>query len=530
MEQRNEDLARFIARREEGEAINLKAFVYKLIGYRHWFLPAMIICTGVAQVYNWYTPPTYAVTGTLFVEEKNEENISLNNLFDNFQFQRDVKIPNHLGILASFNLNRQVIENLGWNEGDGDELALDYMKRLEVTRLDKNMDLISIWLKSRNPQKDVEYLNELENTYVAYGLKQKKDASLNAIRFIDGQLAAVADTLGRNNELYAYLLEKRSEAEIANASVEPDVEIIDRARDSTVVEVGPRKMMNLLMGLFFGFAIPFLMVILKEFFKETIQRAEELEKLTPLPVIGNISHSPFPEKMAVLQHPRSPIAETFRELRTNLETIYQERNVLVVGVHSMMAGEGKSFVALNLACIFAMNKKKVVLIGADLRKPDLHQWLNLDNQHGLGSYLAGDDTLEEVIRPTEVPNLHLITSGPALSNPADFLNTKEFGFLVNGLKSRYDMIIIDNAPSGIVTEGAIVRRHTDFDLFVIRQHFSTKKWIDVLNKITIRDMKKSGVVFNDIPEEEHVRRLSAKRRRQVDPYFTDTPLIDSRSK
>jgi capsular exopolysaccharide synthesis family protein len=619
MEQRHEDIARFISGREEGEAFSLKAFVYKLIGYWYWFVPAMIIGMGAAVIYNWYTPATYAVTGTLFVEEKSEESISLNNLFDHIQLKQDVKIPNHLGILASFSLNRQVIENLGWKvtwfrdgrirnssliteepfkvipdpagrnlpniplyveklssdrfvvytgskpsvtgeqneirfkqEGefgkrfknqyfsftllnnnlpdkgkyyfmfvDQDALALDYMKRLEITRLDKNMDLISIRLESRNPQKDIEYVNELENVYVAYGLKQKNKASEKAVRFIDQQLKAVADTLGKDNDLYAYLLEKRSEAEVTKASSVSDIEIIDRARYSTVVEVGPRKMINLLMGLFFGFAIPFLMVILKEFFNETILRKEELEKLTPLPVIGNIKHNFYADKIPVLQYPRSLIAESFRELRTNLETFFQERDVVVVGVHSVVFQEGKSFVALNLACIFAINNRKVILIGADLRKPDLHEWFGLSNEHGLSTYLAGDDTLEQVISVTSVNNLHLIPSGPVLPNPAEFLNTKEFGFLITGLKSRYDVIIIDNAPFSVVTEGAIVRRHTDIDLFVIRQGYSGKEVVDFVNQVTGQFAKKTGVVFNDIHPGQGIFTTGYRYRHLADPYFSD---------
>ncbi len=528
MEQKDDTISKFYAGREERDAIHLKSFICKLISYWRWFIPSMIIGISGTIIYNWYTPATYAVTGTLFVEEKNEESISLNNIFDNIQLKHDVKIPNHLGILTSFSLNRQVIENLGWDEEDEDSLALDYIERLEVTRLDKNMDLISICLKTTNPQKDIEYVNELEDAYIAYGIKQKNQASENTIRFINRQLAAVADTLGKNNDLYAYLLEKRSEAEITKASNVSDVEIIDRARESTIVEVGPRKMINVLMGLFFGFAIPFLMIILKDFFDETIRQGAELEKLSPLAVLGNIKHSPYSEKIPVIQYGRSLISESFRELRTNLENLYQERNVLVAGIHSILPREGKSFVALNLACIVAMNSRKVILICADMRKPDVHEWLGLSNLHGLSSYLAGSDTLDEVILKTRIPNLHLIPSGPVLPNPAEFLDTKEFEFLIDALKTRYDLILLDNAPLGVVNEGAIVRRHSDIDLFVVRQGYSSKKLLDEVNKLSIQNIGRAGIVLNDIPTEKDCR--FRKIQHHENDYFTDVPLMDVKEK
>lgn len=528
MEQKDDKIIRFYTKREEGDALHLKSFICKLIGYWRWFIPCAIVGIGAAVIYNSYIPATYAVSGTLFVEEKNEESVSLNSIFDNIQLKQDVKIPNHLGILKSFSLNRRVIENLGWDEPNKDALALDYIGRLEVTRLDKNMDLISIWLSTTNPQKDVAYVNELEDAYVAYGIKQKNQASENTIRFINRQLEAVADTLGKNSALYAYLLEKRSEAEITRASNVSDVEIIDRATESTVTEVGPRKVINLLLGLFLGLVIPFLMIILKDFFDETIGHEDQLEKLSPLPVLGRIRHSPYSDKIPVVQYGRSLISESFRELRTNLENLYQGKNVLVTGIHSIIPREGKSFVALNLACIVAMNNRKVILISADMRKPDVHEWLGLSNQHGLSSYLAGSDTVDEVIVKTRIPNLHLIPSGPVLPNPAEFLDTNEFEFLIDELKKRYNLVLLDNAPLGVVNEGAIVRRHSDMDLFVIRQEYSSKKLLDEVNKLTMQEMAKAAIVLNDIREE---KACTFKRNQDFESdYFTDVPLMDVKLK
>ena len=624
MEQRREDIGRFISRSEEGEAINLKAFLRKLAGYWRWFVPAMLAGAGVALLYNAYSPATYGVTGTLFVEEKTEEKISLNDIFDNLQLRHDVKIPNHLGLLTSFSLNRQVIGKLGWNvvwfregrfrnsplntedpfevvpdttegnlpnvplyieklspdsftistgatplvvgqdveisfsetgrfgekfsnqyfhftlndkdlplEGrfyfmfkDRDELALDYIKRLEVTRLDKNMDLIRVWLRTTNPGKDIEYVKELEKAYVEFGLRQKQLAADNSIRFIERQLASVADSAGRHTALYTYLTERRAEAEIRKASLTADVKIIDEPRDSTVVAVGPRKAINLLIGLFFGFAIPFLFMILREFFKETVGSSDELSRISPLPVVGVIRHNPDPDKIPVIKYPRSAVAESFRGLRVGIGNFAGERTVLTIGVHSMIPKEGKTFVALNLACIFAMNRKKVLLIDADLRKPELHSWLKMNNQHGLSTCLAADDSAEKIITPSPVPNLDLILSGPVLPNPAEFIESQEFGFMLAGLKSRYDIIILDNGPQEMVTEGAVVMRHTDLDLYVVRRGYTPRSVFAGLHRAVGTGSNKAAIVFNDALTERSPG--ASKRESQLFEleYFTDAPLMD----
>ncbi len=613
MEHKNEQMALFLSRRNEVEAFNLKTFLRKLISRWRWFVPVMAFGLAIAIIYNRFSPPTYAVTGSLFVQERTEENISLNNLFDNLQLRHDVKIPNHLGILASFKMNRQVIENLGWHvawyrdgkirnsrlaeqpfrvetgpadknlpdvplhvertgpqkyviytdskplvvgkqieirfreegefgkkfknqyfsfilqdEGiqekgkyffifqDQDKLALDYISRLELTRLDKNMDLISIRLSTHDPQKDMAYVNELEDTYVRYSVERKNQASEKSLRFIERQLATVADTLGKDNDMYRYLLEKRAEAEITRASNVSDVEIIDRAAESTFVEAGPRKMINLLMGLFFGFAVPFLVFVLKDFFNETIQRPEEAERLTPLPVAGTIYHNPYPAVMPVVQYPHSRIAESFRQLRTKLEVLSEKGNVQVLGIQSMVQQEGKSFVALNLACIFAMNKKKVILAEADLRKPALRHWLNLDTGHGLSTYLAGNDRLEEVVVQTEVPGLHLLVAGPPTDQSSELLSSREFSSLVSELRSCYDVVIFDNAPFSIVTEGALTRRYTDLDLFVVREDFSDRKLLDKINQLALEDSRETVLVYNDLHE-----RKRGSGNQSGEPYFTE---------
>jgi capsular exopolysaccharide synthesis family protein len=192
----------------------------------------------------------------------------------------------------------------------------------------------------------------------------------------------------------------------------------------------------------------------------------------------------------------------------------------------MIPKEGKTFVALNLACIFAMNRKKVLLIDADLRKPELHGWLKMNNQHGLSTCLAADDSAEKIITPSPVPNLDLILSGPVLPNPAEFIESQEFGFMLAGLKSRYDIIILDNGPQEMVTEGAVVMRHTDLDLFVVRRGYTPRSVFAGIHRAVDTGFNKAAIVFNDALTERSPG--SSRRESQLFEleYFTDAPLMD----
>jgi capsular exopolysaccharide synthesis family protein len=216
-------------------------------------------------------------------------------------------------------------------------------------------------------------------------------------------------------------------------------------------------------------------------------------------VIADVMHNTYDQTVPVVEHPRSVLAESFRELRTSLEYLSFDHKNKVIGVHSMVPQEGKSFVSSNLAAIVAMNNLKVVLIGADMRKPTLHETFDLQKEAGLSTYLIGHHKLDEIIKPSGIKNLDIITSGVVPPNPVELLGSAEFGKLISELKRSYDMVLIDNSPLTLVTDGAITCRYTDSNLFVVRQNYSSRKLIGILKQLTEKNkMKKAGIVLNDI--------------------------------
>ena len=302
-----------------------------------------------------------------------------------------------------------------------------------------------------------------------------------------------------NNELYTFMLQKRAEAAITTASNVSDAQIIDPARVDTAVKVGPKRTINLLMGLILGLALPFLVIVVGDYFNDTIKSKEDIEKESKLPIVGEISHNNYNKELPIAEHPRSGIAESFRGLRTNLQyMVKQKDSCKVLAVHSMIPGEGKTFTALNLACITAMNNKKVLLVGCDLRKPRLQSIFNVDNRVGLSTYLIGKDGLKEIILSTSTPNLNFVNSGPIPPNPAELLGSEEFGQFIEEAKKDFDYIIMDNAPVTLVTDGLLAGKYADANLFVLRQGYSNKNQIKFINQLAEKEnISHLGIILND---------------------------------
>jgi len=361
---------------------------------------------------------------------------------------------------------------------------LDYAKKSLVENL-KNL-VFNTKQEFKSIQEDIADLNKQLENYP----KTEQDL-INIKRMVD-----------LNNDLYTFLLQKRAEAEITKASNIPDVKVLDPASWATSEKTGPRKMLILAIGIFLGLVIPVLVIVIRDYFDETVHTEEDIQKLTSVPIAATIPHNPYEGAIPVLKHPRSVIAESFRELRTKLDYLCREEGTKVIGVQSVVPGEGKSFISLNLSAIIALNNKKVVLIGADMRKPTLHKLLGINNNEGLSTYLIGQHSLEQVINSTSIPRLDFIPSGVIPPNPAELLGTKEFENLIEILKKNYDTIILDNAPISLVTDGTITGQYTGLDLFVSRQGYTHKKLIETIEQVS-QNNNNTGIVLNDLSPKKY---------------------------
>lgn len=301
------------------------------------------------------------------------------------------------------------------------------------------------------------------------------------------------------NEIYTFLLQKRAETNITLASSISDVQIIESASADTAVSIGLTRKAILPIGFILGLSLPIGFILFANFFDDRIRTQEDIEKNTQLPIVGNIMHDCDTSNLTVFLNPKSNIAESFRDLRTNLEFMLSDSQSKVISIHSTNPGEGKTFNSVNLATILAMNDNKVLLIGADMRKPQLHKIFKVNNEHGLSTCLIGVDSFEQVVFPTQVENLYLLPSGPIPPNPAEILSKPSMKNLIEMARRQFDYILIDNAPVALVTDGIIASRMSDINIFILRYGVSHKHQIEMINQYA--DTKKVtdiGIIVNDI--------------------------------
>ena len=186
-----------------------------------------------------------------------------------------------------------------------------------------------------------------------------------------------------------------------------------------------------------------------------MQSRQDIEKVTNIPLAGIAPHSKYESNLVVLNKPKSSLSEAFRALRSNLKFIAekpQDGTGQVFAVTSSIGGEGKTFVAINLASVLSLGTEKVCLVGVDLRKPKIFNDFGLSNDIGLSNFLAGHNEQQEIIQKTTYNNLDVISGGIVPPNPSELVQTQRFADLLLALRKSYDYIILDTPPVGLVTD------------------------------------------------------------------------------
>lgn len=303
---------------------------------------------------------------------------------------------------------------------------------------------------------------------------------------------------------YNLFLAKRSEAGLVKAANVSDVMVIDSAKDTGGGKIGPNTQLNYMMAALLGLLFPFLIVFARFFLDTKVNGIDELKRLTPIPVLGVIGNNPIKSNLAVISKPKSSIAEAFRALRSSLQFIYRKQGIKgskTVLITSSISGEGKTFCSINMATVFALSGKKTVLLGLDLRKPKIYGDFNLHNEKGAVNYLIGESEIDEIIQNTELENLDIITSGPIPPNPSELLIDSPLESLIETLKGRYDYIIIDSPPLGLVSDSLELIRYVDATLYVVRFNYTHKNMLTFVNeKYKSGEIKHISIVLNDYVE------------------------------
>ncbi|WP_186292685.1 GumC family protein [Mucilaginibacter corticis] len=751
----------------EPGGINLKQLYFSVYNNKYWFLLFAGIGLAGGALYTFFVPQKYNVLTSVLVKTDNSQATLTTVQVQNQDNKKNNSVQDQVGVLSSYTLNLQTLQNLGWNVSwarknlltttdlfkdtpfiadtlpgtrqvksvplvitpvsntqytvkcdavqeqygrkhkinfeetgyfgkpfkndyfnftllkapgyvisDGDsftltfndlnQLAKSYQEELKITPGDEGSDLITIELASREPERAIDYLRELVNVYIKFGLTEKNRRAANTVRFIDNQIAGISDSLQAtgntvsdfkannnaidinqqstaivndlnksrgdiaaakmqldyysnlkryvnsatamkgmvapsvvgitdaslnslvakltelfhrrevlsytatdqspeiislnqeisytqktisenlnnlisnaqlqlqslnsqesriisaktvlpkteqnlnkikrkfdfNNDLYSYLLQKRSEAQIAEASRDPDAQVIDQASFGTATLKGFGTAVKLLIGMVLGLLLPLIYLTGRLLFKNELKYVTDIKEQLQPAIIGNILHNKFDNELPVITYPHSEITESFRSLRISIQYLLKDLPHKVISVHSSIAGEGKTFVSSNLAAILAINNTRVLLIDADLRQPRTQQIFKLQNAPGLSDYLKGTAVFNEIIKPSHIKGLHVVTSGEKPDYPSELLANHRLEGFITEAKKHFEYIIFNNSPMGIVKDGMMVVPHSDMNLFLLRMNKSSVDQLYYINELLNEGVIKNVVVaLNNVTDE-----------------------------
>ncbi|MCL6461069.1 MAG: polysaccharide biosynthesis tyrosine autokinase, partial [Flavobacterium micromati] len=305
-----------------------------------------------------------------------------------------------------------------------------------------------------------------------------------------------------SDNIYSTFLQKRSEADIVKAANLSDIHFIDPAKDVGGGLIGPKTSVNYVLALFLGILIPLIFVFAIFFINDSVQNAEDISKMTKIPLIGVVGVNKDSGNLAVYDKPKSALSESFRAIRSSLQFLYKKQNVdgaKTLMITSSVSGEGKTFCSINIATVFALSEKKTVVIGLDLRKPKLASEFNLTNEIGVVNYLIKQKTVDEIINHTAIPYLDVILSGPVPPNPAEMILSEGMRELIEELKKKYDYIILDTPPVGLVSDALELAQYCDVTLYIVRQNVTKKDMITVLNNRVKRgELNNTSIILNGL--------------------------------
>jgi capsular exopolysaccharide synthesis family protein len=301
-----------------------------------------------------------------------------------------------------------------------------------------------------------------------------------------------------NDSYYTYLLQKRAESQIQKASNSSDNVILDTARNLGTTNAGEKRS-TYTSYISIALLLVLAFIVARELLNTTLRNVDELRKISPFEMLGVIRKAKVSDPVLVLKNPKSVFTESFRAIRTKLEFITKRKAGISLLVTSTEPGDGKSYVSLNLAGIYAMTGKKVILVDVDLRKPSVSSTLSLTKSHGVSNYLAGQASIDDIIiRDTEY-KFDIILAGTLPPNPGELVRSDELKQLFEELKKNYDYVIVDTCPIGLVADAYSIAPEVDATIYVVRAEKTNKAFF----KTTIEQVQESGlqdvyVVFNDL--------------------------------
>ena len=317
-------------------------------------------------------------------------------------------------------------------------------------------------------------------------------------------LRSIQRELEIKESLFLLLLQKREEASINLAVVKPAIKIIDSAR-STDSPVYPRSLIVYLIAFSLSIAIPSIIIFIILFFDNKIHiKSQLVAALDEIPIIGEIPHSNDSKRLSSISTSKSrdPITESVRMVLANLNfLLFDKKNKRnnVILVTSSVKGEGKTLISVNTSKLLSFKFKKVLLIGADLRNPQIHKFINVDKSvKGLSNYIYSNNlNWKDLIHKND--GLDILLSGAIPPNPTELLSSEKFKNLMKEISLHYDYIVIDSAPCILVSDTFEISKYVDTTLYVVRSNFSDKTVTNFINECKkLKRLENISVILNSV--------------------------------
>ncbi|HEY0354691.1 MAG TPA: polysaccharide biosynthesis tyrosine autokinase [Flavisolibacter sp.] len=432
-------------------------------------------------------------------QESQNHMLKLQNVYQIESYVRnnrdDVQVPSSLGLedptlndmVSAYNQAQMELKNLSKSAPPGN--AALKQKQAFVNSLQNNI------------------LESLENIKRAYS---SSIASLNGISAsAQNQLARMPEKmqaleeisrqLQHKLEVYNVLLQEREKSAIALASTTSNIKVLTEATPNNT-PVKPNRTNIRLMAIVIGLFLPALVIFILELLNDKVTTRHDIERLTEATIIGEVGHSYGKNNLVVTGNNRSVVAEQFRIIRSNLQYVLNHIQKPVILVTSSFSGEGKSFISTNIGAVMAVAGKKTVILEFDIRKPKILSHLNLQKKPGLTNYLLGKAKLEDLFITVDgSDNLFVLPCGPVPPNPAEILLDPKLNELFDYLRETFDVVIMDTAPVGMVSDAMTLSKYADATMYIVRQGHTYKKQINLIDEFYIQGkLPKISIILNDV--------------------------------
>jgi tyrosine-protein kinase Etk/Wzc len=325
-------------------------------------------------------------------------------------------------------------------------------------------------------------------------------SELQAIPKKERDLIEISREQAVKTNLYNFLLQKREDARLSHSSVLPDNFIVDKA-EAGLEPIAPKKILFYAIAAFLALAIFVGLITLSETFQSTILYRQEIEKLTTTPIVAEIPYEKSKDPIVIADGKTNFVAEQFRKLRSSLGYLGITGKRKKILITSVIPGEGKSFIAANLATSIALADKKVLLLEFDLINPGLLIKFGMEADKGLSEFLGGLAEKEEIIKQTPVSeNLFIIGAGKELpTNPSELILNSHTAELLEYAEAIFDYIVIDSPPVGLRSDAFNLSKLCDATLYVMRHKVTPKKSVQHIDKVNkVNELKNMAIVFNGV--------------------------------